>query len=212
MAEKRRGLVAPNDPILLRIARSIPHDKISAKETSEIIEKLLNIAYGEQKDRTRPILVGLAAPQAGISKRIILVDVGADGHGGVSDLQVFINPRITWNSDDFIEWYEGCYSTDRVCGIVSRPDSVEITAYTPSGQVLTSRYFGYVARIFQHEIDHLNGKEFTTHIKDDDKLHWVEDDQFPKYRDREAWRNWPHKCPRSRWEKIKGGFEHSPRQ
>ncbi len=204
MAEKRRGLVAPNDPILLRIARSIPHDKISAKETSEIIEKLLNIAYGEQKDRTRPILVGLAAPQAGISKRIILVDVGADGHGGVSDLQVFINPRITWNSDDFIEWYEGCYSTDRVCGIVSRPDSVEITAYTPSGQVLTSRYFGYVARIFQHEIDHLNGKEFTTHIKDDDKLHWVEENEFPRYRDKEAWRNWPKKCPREKWEKIKG--------
>lgn len=204
MAEKRRGLVAPNDPILLRIARSIPHDKISAKETSEIIEKLLNIAYGEQKDRTKPILVGLAAPQAGISKRIILVDVGADGHGGVSDLQVFINPRITWNSDDFIEWYEGCYSTDRVCGIVSRPDSVEITAYTPSGQVLTSRYFGYVARIFQHEIDHLNGKEFTTHIKDDDKLHWVEENEFPRYRDKEAWRNWPKKCPREKWEKIKG--------
>ena len=204
MSEKRRGLVAPNDPILLRIARSIPHDKISAKETSEIIEKLLNIAYGEQKDRTKPILVGLAAPQAGISKRIILVDVGADGHGGVSDLQVFINPRITWNSDDFIEWYEGCYSTDRVCGIVSRPDSVEITAYTPSGQVLTSRYFGYVARIFQHEIDHLNGKEFTTHIKDDDKLHWVEENEFPRYRDKEAWRNWPKKCPREKWEKIKG--------
>lgn len=204
MATKRPELVLPNDPILLKNAASIPRNEIKSEETQKIIESLQNIAYGEQKDRARPILVGLAAPQAGISKRIILVDVGADGHGGVSDLQVFINPRITWNSDDFIEWYEGCYSTDRVCGIVSRPDSVEITAYTPSGQVLTSRYFGYVARIFQHEIDHLNGKEFTTHIKDDDKLHWVEENEFPRYRDKEAWRNWPKKCPREKWEKIKG--------
>ena len=204
MNQKLLKIVSPNDPILLKTAASIPQNEIKSDATRQTIEKLLGIAYGEQKDRTRPILVGLAAPQAGISKRIILVDVGADGHGGVSDLQVFINPRITWNSDDFIEWYEGCYSTDRVCGIVSRPDSVEITAYTPSGQVLTSRYFGYVARIFQHEIDHLNGKEFTTHIKDDDKLHWVEENEFPRYRDKEAWRNWPKKCPREKWEKIKG--------
>lgn len=204
MATKRPELVLPNDPILLKNAVSIPQNDIKSDAIQRIIEKLLNIAYGEQKDRARPILVGLAAPQAGISKRIILVDVGADGHGGVSDLHVFINPRITWKSDDFIEWYEGCYSTDRVCGIVSRPDSVEITAFTPTGQILTSRYFGYVARIFQHEIDHLDGREFTTHIKDADKLHWVEENEFPKYRDKEAWRTWPKKCPRSRWEKIKG--------
>lgn len=204
MAVKRPGLVAPNDPILLQIARPIPQNKVSNEETQQIIQKLLGLAYGEQKNRTRPILVGLAAPQAGISKRIILVDVGADGHGGVSDLRVFINPKIIWESRDLVEWYEGCYSTDRVCGIVRRPDSVEIQAFTENGQEIVEKYFGYVARIFQHEIDHLNGKEFTTHITDEDKLHWVEEDEFPQYRDREAWRNWPHKCPRTRWEKIKG--------
>lgn len=204
MTPKRSGLVAPNDPILLRTAHPVPVNEITGEPTQQTTENLLNIAYGEQKDRSRPILVGLAAPQAGISKRIILVDVGADGHGAVSELQVFINPKIIWKSDDLIEWYEGCYSTDRVCGIVERPDSVQIQAYTPKGQEIVEKYFGYVARIFQHEIDHLDGKEFTTHITDDDKLHWVEEHEFPEYRDHEAWRNWPHKCPRARWEKIKG--------
>jgi len=204
MLSKRPGLAAPNDPILLQIADSIPLKEIKNDQTRQIINQLLHLAYGQQNDRTRPVLVGLAAPQAGISKRIILVDVGADGHGGVSDLKVFINPRITWKSDDLLEWYEGCYSTDRVCGIVTRPDSVEIEAYTSEGQVINEKYFGYVARIFQHEIDHLNGKEFTTHITDDNKLHWVEENEFPKYRDKEAWRNWPNKCPRQKWEKIKG--------
>ena len=204
MAKDKLSLVLPNDPILLEVARSIPQNEIKSEETQQIIEDLLSLAYGEQKDRARPILVGLAAPQVGISKRIILVDLGADGHGGVSNLKVLLNPKIIWQSKDLVEWYEGCFSTDRVCGIVKRPDSVQIQAYTPSGQEIVEKYFGYVARIFQHEIDHLNGKEFTTHVKDDSKLHWVEENEFPEYRDKEAWRTWPKKCPRERWEKIKG--------
>jgi peptide deformylase len=204
MATKRVGLVKPNDPILIKKALAIPVSEITTDTTQIIIEKLLNIAYGEQKDRTKPVLVGLAAPQAGISKRIILVDTGADGHGGVSNLQVFINPEIIKFSTEKQEWYEGCFSTDRVCGIVERPKSVTVHAYNRQGEIIENQYIGYIARIFQHEIDHLNGIEFVSHITNDDNLHWVEDDEFPLYRDKEAWRNWPRKCPRSDWEKIKG--------
>ncbi|MBP9816327.1 peptide deformylase [Candidatus Woesebacteria bacterium] len=204
MASQRPGLVAPNDPVLIKIAEEIPPEKIPTPETQEIIEKLLNIAHGEQADRTKPVMVGLAAPQAGISKRIILVDVGADGHGVVSDLRVYLNPEIAWSSEEKEEWYEGCYSTDSVCGIVERPRKVKVAAYDRKGERIEEEYEGYVARIFQHEIDHLNGKEFVTHITNDDNLHWVEDNEFPQYRDIEAWRNWPNKCPRERWEKIKG--------
>ena len=50
--------------------------------------------------------------QSGDRVGIVLVDTGADGKGNVSNLQVFINPEITWNSKDETEWYEGCYSTD----------------------------------------------------------------------------------------------------
>ncbi len=204
MATQRPELVAPNDPVLNKIAEAIKVDEITSEETKNIIEKLLNIAYGEQKDRTKPVLVGLAAPQAGISKRIILVDIGADGHGGVSNLQVFINPEIIWHSDDTQEWYEGCYSTDRVCGIVERPASIKLRAFNTKGEEIEQEYSGYVARIFQHETDHLNGNEFVTHITDNSKLHWVEDNEFPLYRDKEAWRTWPNKCPRERWKKMKG--------
>lgn len=204
MATQRPGMVAPNDPVLNKIADEIKPEEIVSAEIKETIEKLLNIAYGEQKDRSKPVLVGLAAPQAGISIRIILVDVGADGHGGVSNLQVFINPIITWRSEEQEEWYEGCFSTDRVCGIVKRPVSVKVRAYDQKGRSSEKQYEGYVARIFQHEIDHLNGREFVTRITDDSKLHWVEDGEFPQYRDREAWRTWPNKCTRERWERIKG--------
>ncbi|KKQ73712.1 MAG: Peptide deformylase 1 [Candidatus Woesebacteria bacterium GW2011_GWB1_38_5b] len=204
MAVQRKGFAAPNDPVLVKTAEKIPVKAIASFKTKKIIEKMLAFAYPEQSDRKRPVLVGLAAPQVKLSKRIILVDVKADGYGKVGDLRVYINPEITWKSKEQTEWYEGCFSTDRVCGIVSRPTKVKVKAYNPEGKVVTETHEGYVARIFQHEIDHLNGKEFVGHITDDEKLHWVEDGQFPEYRDKEAWRSWPVKCPRERWEKTKG--------
>lgn len=196
--------VRPNDPILIQMAQEIEPENIISPETAEIIERMLSVAYGEQEDRNKPLLVGLAAPQIGISKRIILVDVAARGKGNIGDLRVFINPEIIWSSEDKNEWYEGCFSTDRVCGIVSRPTSIKIRAYTRGGRLIEEEYAGYTARIFQHEIDHLNGIEFVSRITEDDKLHWVEKEEFPEYRNNEGWRNWPKKCSRGKWERIKG--------
>ncbi len=196
--------VRPNDPVLIKIAEAIDPLKISSQVTRDSIEEMLNVAYGEQVDRSRPLLVGLAAPQIGIPKRIILVDVAARGRGEVGDLRVYINPKIIWASEGQNEWYEGCFSTDRVCGIVSRPTKIKIKAFTREGQPVEEEHEGYTARIFQHEIDHLNGIEFVIHVSDDDKLHWVEKDEFPEYRNNEGWRNWPKKCPREKWERIKG--------
>jgi peptide deformylase len=196
--------VAPNDPILNKIAQPVSLDEINHDETKQHIEAMLDVAYGNRLDRTKPTVVGLAAPQIGISKRIIAVDIGADGKGGLANLKLYINPEITYQSDDTSDWYEGCWSTDRVCGIVSRSNEIKIKAYTPEGKEIEETHKGYVARIFQHEIDHLNGKEFITHITDDSKLHWVEENEFSDYRNNEGWRNWPKKCPREKWEKIKG--------
>lgn len=194
--------VAPNDPVLIKIAKDVKD--LQSLATQETIEQMLAVAYGNRKDRTKPTVVGLAAPQIGISKRIIAVDVGAEKHGGLSDLRIYINPEILWKSVSLEEWCEGCWSTDRVCGAVSRPKSIKIKGYTTDGNRIIEKYNGYVARIFQHEIDHLNGKEFVSHISDDAKLHWVQEDQWLDYKQNEGWRNWKYKCPRDKWYKIKG--------
>ncbi len=201
----KSAFVSPNDPILLKIATAILPSDLKSEDVQLALEKMLEVGFGKQKDRTKPMVVGLAAPQIGISKRIILVDILADGKGGVGDLRVFINPEITWSSEDKEEWYEGCWSTDRVTGIVSRPKSIKVKAYDQTGKFVEGEYHGYTARIFQHEIDHLNGKEFVHLITDDEKLHWVEVDQFMEYRNNEAWRQWPHKCLREKWNQIKYG-------
>lgn len=104
------------------------------------------------------------------------------------------------------EWYEGCYSADRVCGIVRRPISVKVKAFNQKGKLIEEKFDYYTARIFQHETDHLDGHEFVDLVlaQNPDNLHWVEDEEFMEYRNNEAWRNWPKKCSRQKWEEIKG--------
>jgi peptide deformylase len=197
-------MVKPDDPVLVKIAQEIPLNQVSSKETKDIIEQILDVAYGRRKNREKPTVVGLAAPQIGISKRVIAVDIGASGTGGLSELKLYINPEIVWSSDETEEWCEGCWSTDRVAGVVERPLRVRIKAISTDGRQIEEEHEGYVARIFQHEIDHLNGNEFVSHIKDPDKLHWVEEDEWAEYKNRGGWRNWLKKCPFEKWEKIKG--------
>ena len=192
----------PNDPLLVRVAVSINRADIDSDQIKKDVAEMFLIARGEQGEKKT--LVGLAAPQIGISKRMILVDILADGKGKVGDLRLYINPEIVWKSDIEAEWYEGCFSTGQVCGIVSRPDAIKLKAYNEKGEIVEEEHAGYTARIFQHEVDHLNGKEFISHVTDDSKLHWVKKEQFPEYRNNEAWRNWPNKCPREKWKKMKG--------
>lgn len=186
----------PNNPLLTKISQAIPEEQINSPETQKIVRTMLKVAFGEQEDSKKPVMVGLAAPQIGILKRIILVDIKADGKGKVGNLRIYINPEIIWKSEEQEEWYEGCYSTREVCGIISRPTSIKIKAFTISTKkpkLIEEKYDGYVARIFQHEIDHLEGKVFIDHINDPEKLHLVEKSEFPLYRDKMAWKNWPKK-------------------
>ncbi|MBA3723835.1 MAG: peptide deformylase [Candidatus Levybacteria bacterium] len=200
----KRTLAAPNDPLLQKVSQEIPIESITQPETQELIEEMLDVAYDNRIDRTKPTVVGLAAPQVGISKQIILVDIGASKRGGLSNLQVYINPKITWQSEEQDEWCEGCWSTSRVAGAVSRASRIKLEAYTREGKKVIEEHEGYVARIFQHELDHLQGQEFISRIADPEKLHWVEKEEWVEYKANEGWRDWPKKCSREKWEKIKG--------
>ncbi len=83
------------------------------------------------------------------------------------------------------------------------PTTIQIEAYSPDGQQITGEFSGYTARIFQHEIDHLDGLDFVSRITNDNHLHWVKKAEFGLYRNNEGWRNWPHKCTRQRWQELK---------
>ena len=107
--------------------------------------------------------VGLAAPQVGISKRFFVVT--ADD--GIR--RVFINPQIVYTSSTLSDYEEGCLSLPGFNEVIRRPEKVTCSAINEFGKPFTLEADGLLARIIQHENDHLDGILFTdkaTNIRD----------------------------------------------
>ena len=98
--------------------------------------------------------VGLAGPQAGISKRIFVVIADDDVR------RVFINPQIISTSAELSDYEEGCLSVPGVYETIQRPAKVSVQAYNENGKMFTLDAEGLLARIIQHEYDHLEGMLF----------------------------------------------------
>ncbi len=207
MSEKvpkpRLEMIPPESETLNQPSLNIPVEQITSAENQLVIEQMLAIANGQQGNKKRRTLVGLAAPQVGINKRIILVDVTSTGMGEKPTLKVYVNPVIAFSSPEYEPWREGCYSTGSVCGIVQRAKKVTIKAYDQNGKQIVEDHVGFAARVIQHEIDHLDGIRFPDRILNDKNLHWVEPDQFGEYR--EHWQDWEALCKRETWLGIKAG-------
>jgi peptide deformylase len=100
--------------------------------------------------------VGLAAPQVGISKRVIVIDP-QDGTTGLLQL---VNPEIV-HKEGWVRGTEGCLSIPGYVGDVDRYEKVKVVAFDKHGRKVYIDAEGWLARIFQHEIDHLDGILYT---------------------------------------------------
>ena len=187
------------DPILDLPCRELSMREINDCSMQSFFDDMLLFAKGEQSDLQKHVLVGLAAPQIGKSIRAILVDIQADGKGKVSELRLYINPEIIDFSSETNRWYEGCFSTGDVKGVVSRPTRITVKALDRHGQELLETHSGYTARIFQHEIDHLNGIRFPDRISSQETLHIVKAEEMVSYRNQEGWRDWQTTIPQKDW-------------
>ncbi|HOI31318.1 MAG: peptide deformylase [Bacteroidales bacterium] len=105
--------------------------------------------------------VGIAAPQVGINRRLILVQ-RFDQEDKVFD--VIVNPQIIDFSDSLEAVTEGCLSIPNLRGEVLRPWLISIEYQDTTGRLITEKVSGYTARIFQHEIDHLDGILFIDRV------------------------------------------------
>jgi peptide deformylase len=99
--------------------------------------------------------VGLAAPQVGILKRVIVVDIYDE-----TGVKVLINPEIIESKGCQLD-AEGCLSLPGVSGYVERPEFIKVQALNLEGETVVYEGQGLLARAFCHEIDHLNGVLFT---------------------------------------------------
>ena len=95
--------------------------------------------------------VGLAGPQAGISKRLFVVIADDDVR------RVFINPQIISTSAEMVDFEEGCLSVPQVYESISRPKKVTVQSFNENGMHFTLEADGLLARVIQHEYDHLDG-------------------------------------------------------
>lgn len=109
--------------------------------------------------------VGLAAPQVGISQRLIVVEYGQENEEGEETgpkkLFVVINPEIVAASEEKVNGIEGCLSVPGLVGEVERHLHIIVRGQNRFGKPVKYKLSGWKARIFQHEIDHLNGVIFT---------------------------------------------------
>jgi peptide deformylase len=140
-----RLIVKDPDPVLRERAKEVT--KFNAN-----LHKLLRDMAETMYDARG---VGLAAPQIGILKRVIVVDVG-DEHGLIE----MVNPEIVEREGEQIG-PEGCLSIPGINGIVRRAQRVVVKGQDRDGNPFTVEAEGYLARAFQHEVDHLNGVLFT---------------------------------------------------
>lgn len=135
-----RKIVQYPDPILKRQARTV-------KKFNERLHKLLDDMAETMYDAPG---VGLAAPQVGISKRVLVVDVG-------EGLFEIVNPEIVEKSGEQISPPEGCLSIQGLLGEVRRAKKIKVTGQDRNGNPIEIEAEDYFARALQHEIDHLNG-------------------------------------------------------
>jgi peptide deformylase len=120
-------------------------------------------------------LIGIAAPQIGEPFRIFITEVRSTSARQVDmpdDLRVYINPKIVSSSKDTNEIYEGCGSVmnGNLFGPVIRPKEITVQAQNREGESFQLTCDGILARVIQHEYDHLYGIEFTEKVSDYKKL------------------------------------------
>jgi peptide deformylase len=142
----------------------VPHPTLRKKsaEVSDFGPDLQQLIKDMIKTLHENSGTGLAAPQVNVSQRVILVEFGTEENEEIPPtLYVAINPRVTRFSQKIVPGAEGCLSIPGLMGEVERADEIVVEGQDRFGKPLKMRLHGWVARIFQHEIDHVNGILFT---------------------------------------------------
>jgi peptide deformylase len=147
-----REIVTLPDPSLRRKARPVTKFDGNLQTLIDDMIETMRVAPG----------VGLAAPQVGASDRVIVVEYGDDEDEDVpKKLYALVNPEIKSFSQEAEVGVEGCLSLPGLQGEVERSLAVTVKGLNRHGQPMRIKAKGWLARIFQHEIDHLNGVVFT---------------------------------------------------
>jgi len=171
-----RKVLRMGHPVLRHPADPIDPAAIESFETRLLIADMIDTLhdYGG---------IGLAAPQVGESVRIAIVEIPESGtrYGDVPEmpLTVFFNPTITVLDTESRGFWEGCLSVPGLRGFVERPQKIRVDYLDIEGNAQAIELEGFLATVFQHEFDHLDGKLYVDRISDTRLLAFEE--EFLRY-------------------------------
>ena len=134
-------------------------------EIRQIIDKMKQATLDWEASREHEVGVALAAVQIDQPYRIVIVRHNFDDKSD-HNFDVFINPEITKLEGKIELDYEGCLSVKDIYGEVPRYNKVRVRALDENGHEIRFKAEGFLARVLQHEVDHIQGTMFVDHIKD----------------------------------------------
>ncbi|MGV6808896.1 MAG: peptide deformylase [bacterium] len=139
---------------------------VTHPSTQALIQRLLNIVQEASG-------MGLAAPQIGESVRALVMTSKPNArypHAPQMPPTVLLNPTLVWQTDEQEKGWEGCLSVPHLRGLVSRATAVKVSYEDEQGQLQHAHFQGFLARVFQHEYDHLEGILFIDRVESSREL------------------------------------------
>jgi len=143
------------DPILRTATAPVTEFSAELAKLAETMRETMHAHRG----------MGLAAPQVGQSIKLFIIEYAGSDEDEAIPFTVYVNPQITWSSMNTSISNEGCLSIPKMEGNVRRPKRVTLTANDLQGNQIRVKARGLLARIIQHEVDHLNGVLFTDKVE-----------------------------------------------
>ena len=147
-----RPIVMMGDPVL----------RAEAEDVTSFDDDLRTLVRDMYETMYHAEGIGLAAPQVGVSKRILVLDLRLEDQPEAR--MALVNPSITWESDDLDKQPEGCLSIPGLEELVARPWAVRVEGFDPDGKAVSVEAEDLLSRALQHEIDHLDGVLFLDHL------------------------------------------------
>jgi len=159
-ATKDSIIILPDKHLRLKSNR-VP---VVTDQIRQIVTDMIDATVDWETSREHEVGVALAAVQIDKLYKIIIVRNDFENKDDKT-FHVFINPEIMKLEGELKEDYEGCLSVTDIYGKVPRYEKVRVRAMDQTGQTIRVKAEGFLARVFQHEVDHINGKMFVDHLR-----------------------------------------------
>ncbi len=159
-------------PLLRQPARELTPQEIESQELKQLIQDMVDTMHAHDG-------VGLAAPQIGQPIRLAIIELDPQNDrydfNGDTALGVYINPKITVLDPETQTFWEGCLSVPGLRGAVARPRKVKVEYINLDGKSCVIEADDFLATVFQHEFDHLDGVLYIDRLADTRNLAYIEE-------------------------------------